>query len=135
MSAVPEVSEHVGARIKELRGQARLSLSGLAEQAGVSKGYLWSLEKGDAKSRPSGQTLYRIAKALGTTMSDLLGHELLVDAPREIPDSLREFADAENLTEADIQMLAVVNFRGQQPRDSESWALVWQAIKYASVRR
>ena len=135
MSAVPEVSEHVGARIKELRGQARLSLSGLAEQAGVSKGYLWSLEKGDAKSRPSGQTLYRIAKALGTTMSDLLGHELLVDAPREIPDSLREFADAENLTEADVQMLAAVNFRGQQPRDSESWALVWQAIKHASVRR
>ena len=135
MSAVPEVSEHVGVRIKELREQARLSLSGLAEQAGVSKGYLWSLEKGDAKSRPSGKTLYRIAKALGTTMSDLLGHELLVDAPREIPDSLREFADGERLTEADVQMLAAVNFRGQQPRDSESWALVWQAIKHASVRR
>jgi transcriptional regulator with XRE-family HTH domain len=135
VSGVPEVNEHVGARIRERREQARLSLSGLAEKAGVSKGYLWNLEKGEAKSRPSGQTLYRIAQALGTTMSDLMGHQLLVDAPRDIPDSLRDFAKEEGLTDADIHMLAAVNFRGQQPADHESWALVWQAIKHASVRR
>jgi transcriptional regulator with XRE-family HTH domain len=135
MSGPPEVTEGVGARIKELREQARLSLSALAEQADVSKGYLWSLEKGNAKSRPSGQTLYRIARALGTTMSELLGHELLVDTPRDIPGSLREFAEREHLTEADMTMLAAVNFRGQQPRDADSWALVWQAIKHASVHR
>ncbi len=132
---MPDLNEHVGARIRERREQARLSLSGLAEKASVSKGYLWSLEKGEAKSRPSGQTLYRIAEALGTTMSDLMGRQLLVDAPRDIPDSLREFAEHEGLGEADVHMLAAVNFRGQQPGDHESWALVWQAIKHASVRR
>lgn len=125
----------IGERIKQRREEAHLSISALADQAGVSKGYLWSLEKGSTQARPSGRTLYRIAGALGTTMSDLLGEELLVDAApdEDVPEALAEFAKAEGLTEQDVKMLAAINFRGQRPQDLEAWRMLWGVIK-ASVR-
>jgi transcriptional regulator with XRE-family HTH domain len=123
----------IGARIRQRREEAGLSLSRLAHEAGVSKGYLWNLEKEETDGRPSGRTLYQIARALGTTMADLLGREVLADSPTEVPDSLRRFADREGLTDVDVRMLASVNFRGRQPTNHEGWALVWGAIK-ASVR-
>lgn len=123
----------VGERIRLRREEAGLSLSALAARADVSKSYIWNLEQGQHERRPSGRTLYRIAEALGTTMSDLLGRELLVDAPTHVPESLKQFVEREGLTDKDMQMLASVNFRGQQPDDRDGWALVWGAIK-ASVR-
>lgn len=130
-----EPGQRIGDRIRERRGEAKLSISALADRAKVSKGYLWSLEKGETDARPSGRTLYKIAEALGTTMSDLLGEELLADpAPAdEIPPELAAFAKSEGLTKPDIRMLAAVNFRGQRPQDADGWRLVWGAIK-ASVR-
>lgn len=126
---------HVGRRLRKRRTEAGLSLSGLASKAKVSKGYLWSLEQGRTDGRPSGRTLYRLADALGVTMSDLLGQELLLEErpSKKIPKSLRDFADVEGLDERDVQMLASINFRGEQPKDRNGWALVWQAIR-ASVR-
>ncbi|WP_346279972.1 helix-turn-helix transcriptional regulator [Pseudonocardia sp.] len=121
--------------MQERRLEAGLSLNALAEKAEVSKSYLWRLEKGDGPARPSGRTLYRIAAALGTTMSDLMGRSLLVDVPQDVPDSLRTFAEEQGLTDADVSMLSAVNFRGSQPRERDDWMLVWQAIKSASVRR
>lgn len=130
-----EEPAHVGQKLKQRREEASLSISALADRAGVSKGYIWSLEKGESAARPSGRTLYRIASALGTTMSDLLGEDLLTDPPDtgDIPDSLAEFAKHESLTASDIKMLQGVNFRGQHPHDVEGWRLVWGAIR-ASVR-
>jgi transcriptional regulator with XRE-family HTH domain len=128
-------SRHIGRRIRQRREEAGLSLNALALKAKVSKGYLWSLENGRTQGRPSGRTLYRLAEALGTTMSDLLGEELLSDENRKNKPSksLRAFAEAEGLTTSDVEMLANVNFRGRQPKDRDGWALVWQAIR-ASVR-
>lgn len=79
--------------------------------------------------------LYRIADALGTTMSDLLGKELLVDDQYEpeVSDSLKAFAKKERLRKEDVAMLARVNFRGRQPDDYDSWDLIWRAVKH-SVR-
>lgn len=68
-----EPGARIGDRIRERRAETKLSISALADRAKVSKGYLWSLEKGETDARPSGRTLYKIAEALGTTMSDLLG--------------------------------------------------------------
>lgn len=126
---------HVGREIRKRREETGLSLSGLAAKAEVSKGYLWSLEQGKTEGRPSGRTLYRLAEALGVTMSELLGQQLLMEerGSTKAPKSLLKFADEEGLTERDISMLASVNFRGEQPKDRQGWALVWQAIR-ASVR-
>ena len=62
-------------------------------------------------------------------MTDLLGQQILTESPRNVPDSLRAFAAEEDLSETDVQMLAGVNFRGQQPHDVESWRFIWCAIR------
>lgn len=125
-------SRFLGERIRQRRSEAGLSLSALALKADVSKGYLWNLESGEGQKRPSGRTLYRIAAALGTTMSDLLGQRLLTEEPEQIPPALLEFAREASLSETDIRMLAGVNFRGQQPHDKAAWEFIWRAIR-ASV--
>lgn len=137
MSSAEQPTSNVGEAIKRRREEANLSLSALATRAKVSKGYLWNLENSETEARPSGQTLYRIAEALGTTMSDLLGQQLLTDtvAVEDLPPGLAELVAAEHLTERDVQMLSAINFRGQHPKDLTGWTLVWTAIKSASSQK
>jgi transcriptional regulator with XRE-family HTH domain len=122
----------IGQRIRQRREELGWSLSRLAEEAGVGKGYVWSLEKGDTKARPSGQTIYRIAEALGVTMSDLLGRELLTEPTRQRPPELLKFAKRENLPETDIEMLSSISFRGKRPVSEQDWEFIYRAIR-ASV--
>jgi transcriptional regulator with XRE-family HTH domain len=122
----------VGGRIRRYRLERKLTLSQLAEQARVSKGYLSALENDDNDPharRPSAETLYAIAKVLGVTISDLLGRKLLPAASTEIPDSLRAFADEANLPEADVRMLSAIQFRGEAPRTPERWRYIYTAIR------
>ncbi len=118
----------IGDQIRRFREERGLNLSQLAAEAGVSKGYLWSLENDQDTRRPSADTLYAIAKALGVTMSDLMGRKLLPAAAPHVPDSLREFADNEGIPEADLRMLASIQFRGEQPRTKERWRYIYTAI-------
>jgi transcriptional regulator with XRE-family HTH domain len=124
-----DTDNSVGGRIRKYRNDRRLNLTQLAEQAGVSKGYLSALENNPHARRPSAETLYAIAKALGVTMSDLLGRKLLPAASTEIPASLRAFADEEGLPEADVQMLSAIQFRGDPPRTKERWRYIYTAIR------
>jgi transcriptional regulator with XRE-family HTH domain len=66
------VAETISDRIKALRKKAKLTLDQLAEQAGLSKSYLWELENRDLP-RPSGEKLSGLAKALDVTVDYLLG--------------------------------------------------------------
>lgn len=118
----------IGDQIRRFREERGLNLSQLAAEAGISKGYLWSLENDQDARRPSADTLYAIAKALGVTMSDLMGRKLLPAAAPQVPDSLHEFADEEGLPEADLYMLASIQFRGEQPRTKERWRYIYTAI-------
>jgi transcriptional regulator with XRE-family HTH domain len=119
----------IGARIRRFREDAGLTLSALATKANVSKGYLHRLESDVGDVRPSGKTLYALAEALGVTMSDLLGRKLLAPARPEVPMALREFADEEDLPEADVLMLASIEFRGEAPRTKERWRYIYNAIE------
>ncbi len=119
----------IGGRIRRFREDASLSLSALATKANVSKGYLHRLESESTEARPSGKTLYALAEALGVTMSDLLGRKLLVPSETEIPKALREFAEQERLPEADVRMLAAIEFRGEAPRTVERWRYIYTAIE------
>jgi len=126
----------MGGRIRRYRQDREMSLSQLAEQAGVSKGYLSALENGpdDARTRrPSAETLYAIAETLGVTMSDLLGRKLLSAASTEVPESLRKFAQEENLPEADVRMLSAIQFRGEPPRTAERWRYIYTAIRTSAA--
>lgn len=121
--------EGIGTRIRRFRDDAGLSLTALAAKAGVSKGYLHRLEAGGSDARPSGKTLYALAEALGVTMSDLLGRKLLGPAQPDIPSELREFAEEVGLPEADILMLASIEFRGEPPKTKRRWEYIYNAIE------
>jgi transcriptional regulator with XRE-family HTH domain len=129
MSTTPET---IGQRIKRFREERGLSASELAERAGVAKSYLSTLEheeNGKSARRPSADTLYRIAEALGVAMSDLLGKPIITAAQTDRPPSLLQFAKSRNLPEADIEMLAGIRFRGGEPKTPERWEFIYQAIK------
>lgn len=57
----------IGERVKKLRQEKKLSLSELAEQAGVAKSYLSSLER-NLQTNPSVQFLEKIAAVLGVSI-------------------------------------------------------------------
>jgi|SRR6476646_1532472 len=122
-------ADRLGAKIKKRREEADLSLAELAENAEISKSYLWKLERDEDEVRPSGKSLYRIANALGTTMSDLLGREILAEEPVEIPIGLKRFAAKHRLTPPERRMLAQINFRGRRPETEDDWAFLWNAIQ------
>jgi transcriptional regulator with XRE-family HTH domain len=118
----------LGEAVRRYRDERGLTLSQLAANADVSKSYISAIEHGDAP-RPSGNTLYAIAEALGVTMSDLLGRRLLTEAARDRPASLEEFASEHGLPEADVEMLASINFRGDRPQTKQRWAHIYSAIR------
>lgn len=123
----------MGARLRAYREDRGLSITALAEEAGLSKGYLSSLESDHPQPRrPSAEVLYTLAQALGVTMSDLMGRKLLPAAASSVPESLAEFAEDANLNEADIKMLASIQFRGEQPRTPARWRFIYDSIRNSS---
>lgn len=60
----------ISGRVRELRRERRLSLDGLSARAGVSKGMIVQLEKGE--SNPSIATLCKVGAALGVSVADLV---------------------------------------------------------------
>jgi XRE family transcriptional regulator, master regulator for biofilm formation len=67
------VSPMIGDRVKKLRLEKRMSLSELAEQAGVAKSYLSSLER-NLQRNPSIQFLEKISSVLNVPVDHLI-HE------------------------------------------------------------
>ncbi|UOQ45388.1 helix-turn-helix domain-containing protein [Halobacillus salinarum] len=61
----------IGDRIQKIRKDRHMSLSELAERAGVAKSYLSSIER-NIQSNPSIQFLEKIAKELDVSMNYLL---------------------------------------------------------------
>jgi transcriptional regulator with XRE-family HTH domain len=125
-----ESANSVGARIARYRADKNMSATRLAFEAEISKSYLSSIEaEGAPHRRPSADVLYRIAKALGVTMADLLGRSIAPEVPAELPEGLQEFAAEENLLRGDVEMLASIHFRGERPRTPERWRFIYQAIR------
>jgi transcriptional regulator with XRE-family HTH domain len=125
-------SADLGGRIRQFREDRGLSLSQLAANANISKGYLWSLENEDTPSRPSANTLFAISEALGVLMSDLFGRTLTHETDEvDIPESLRKFAEEKGLPDADVLMLATVQFRGETPTTVRRWEYIYNAIRHS----
>jgi len=62
-------------------------------------------------------------------MSDLLGRPVIIEPTRKRPPSLLKYAKDAGLPEADIEMLAGIEFRGERPKTSDRWAFIYQAIR------
>jgi XRE family transcriptional regulator, master regulator for biofilm formation len=68
----------IGDRVKKLRLEKRMSLSELAEQAGVAKSYLSSLER-NLQTNPSIQFLEKIATVLRVPVDHLIHEQINKD--------------------------------------------------------
>ncbi|TYS60097.1 helix-turn-helix domain-containing protein [Sutcliffiella horikoshii] len=64
----------IGERIKKYREQRKMSMSELAERAGVAKSYLSSIER-NLQSNPSVQFLEKVSSVLGVSVNTLLHDE------------------------------------------------------------
>ena len=117
----------IGERVRQRRDEMNITATELAKRAEVTKGYVSQIENG-LVPRPSADVLYRLASALGTTVADLLGKEV-VPIQKEIPAGLLKFIEQENLPNEDIEMLAAIKFRGRQPRTVEDWRFLYESIK------
>jgi transcriptional regulator with XRE-family HTH domain len=129
-------------RIRTLRTEARLSLEELATKAGVSKTYLWELEKDEAGvKKPSADVLLRLSAALSTTIADLMSlPSVRVQQDQvQIPPSLNEFQKRMEvmktpLSQDDLRDLAAMKFRGVQPQTADEWHALYLVLA-ASTRR
>lgn len=120
----------IGKRIKRFRMEKGMSAAELADAAGISRSYLSELESGKGgHKRPSAQVMYKLGKALGISMSELLGRPLITAPPEKRPASLNRFAKKYRVPKADIDMLASIRFRGDPPQTDERWSFIYNAIK------
>jgi transcriptional regulator with XRE-family HTH domain len=67
--AAADIDGRIGARIRELRAERRLTLDSLAERADVSRAMLSRIERGE--SSPTAHLLGKICNGLGVTLSAL----------------------------------------------------------------
>jgi transcriptional regulator with XRE-family HTH domain len=70
-SAVSAAPEHIGVRLKRLRTQRRITLTGLAETTGISKSTLSRLETG--QRRPTLELLLALSQTYRVPLDDLVG--------------------------------------------------------------
>ena len=60
----------LGSKVQQLRKERQVNQDDFADQAGLSRAYIGRLENG--RVDPHLSTLYKIAKALGTSVDELL---------------------------------------------------------------
>ena len=135
MSQQPET---VGQRINYVRTQQGLTLEGLAQQAGLSKSFLWEVEHD--RSGISGKRLLQMADALGASVDYLLrgGSGPGIDEPRsvEIPTELSEVAEELGLSFRQTRILldvdrSIVARRGSRTgarKNKEAWRSLYEAV-------
>lgn len=74
------MATRLGDKLRELRKERGLTLEKLAEQAKLSKSYLWELENRESQ-RPSAEKLTALADVLGVSASYFIEED--VRAPEE----------------------------------------------------
>src|SRR5689334_23926403 len=67
------VSVNIGERLRELREAHNISMRALAAKSGLSANALSMIERG--KASPSVSTLYKLAEALGVSITSLFGSD------------------------------------------------------------
>lgn len=78
--------ENFGDRLQRLRARKGLTLEELAELVDSTKSYVWELEN-KPNIRPSAELVYKLSKALKTTVGALMGEK----EPNELPEQDQVF--------------------------------------------
>ena len=123
----------LGERIRKLRAAKGWSSGELAQNSGVSRAYLWQLQK-DPKKHPSVQTLERLAKALGVPVTEFIedsaaqGHASAA-LSSGLADFVRHRGPVLGVTKTDVEVMRGIHFRGTQPEASEDWELLFLFLR------
>jgi hypothetical protein len=99
------------------------------------------LENGVA-GRPNIQYVFSIARAMETTLDRLLVGAVPADNIEErsaavatdLPPGLTELKKEMNLSDEDIERLALMHFRGNRPRDKEGWRYLLNTLNMLGRR-
>lgn len=127
-----------GDRIKSIRDKRGWTLDKLAEESGISKGFLSDVENN--KRDISSQNLLRIANALGASVDYLLRGEAVKNkeaASVVIPPDLSQLAEKLNLSYSEILLVkdahdAIIARRSgkeRKPFTLDDWRQLYEAIK------
>lgn len=118
-----------GQRLRWQREERGLSLDQLASRAGISRAYLWKLEK-KPDANPSIDLVDRLAEALSITSSELIGDDRKTpEGQPSIPAPLQELQQQRKLADAEVEDLARIQFRGRRPATSEDWELLYLQLR------
>jgi transcriptional regulator with XRE-family HTH domain len=108
-------------QVRAQRKAQKLSQQELAQQVEISRNYLSEIERGEATNL-SWQVRQKLAAALGLSPAG--------EAPEtNLPEGLAAFAASAKLPQDDVQMLAGLKYRGQQPTTADKWELLYNVIK------
>jgi len=129
--------KNLGSRIAALRIERNLSLSKLADESGIAKSLLHRIEHQEA-ANPELETLQKIARALKTTVGDLLGNEVVKSA-RQLPETkplwLQKLTEQlralgkEPDTDFLEAMYVLQNRKGQKSFKDEDWMFLYQSFE------
>jgi transcriptional regulator with XRE-family HTH domain len=123
--------ERFGEKIREERLKQGYSQQDLADEIDVSRTYLSQIEQGRARNLS-----FRLAQRLSTKLGIKSPYQddatPKASDEKSIPQSLREFADQDDIPEGDVEMLAGIEYRGQRPQDPQQWRILYNVIKTAS---
>ena len=131
-------TETVGQRINYVRTQQGLTLERLAQQAGLSKSFLWEVEQD--RSGISGKRLLQVADALGASIEYLLrgGSTVETEKPRsiEIPTELSEVAQELGLSyqqtlallQVDRTIVAYRSGKRRGRKNKEDWQSLYRDL-------
>ena len=100
----------LGPKLKELRVKNGKSLQDLADEVGASKAHIWDLETGRAKN-PTIELLSKLASALGTSISDLIGEN---PQEGEAPEVLAMYRELKELSATDRETIKIMMERLKQ---------------------
>ncbi len=127
----------VGGRIRFLRTKLKWTLDELAEKAGISKSFLWEVERG---SDIGGERLLRVANALGASLDYLMRgvrtEEEFKPSSVEVPAEVSAIAQEAGLTYRqtlallEIDRSVMAHRRDvRRVRDKEYWESLYEAVK------
>ena len=119
------MKESFGIRVREKRQEEGMSQAMLAEKAGISRNYLSQIERGEAVNL-SWLVKKQLADRLGIAIEKAPDEAAMLD---NLPPGLRAFAEDKGLPEADILMLARLEYRGQKPTTAEQWKVLYNIIR------
>lgn len=131
------VENSVGGRIRLVRTKRGWSLEQLADKAGISKSFLWEVERG---SDIGGERLLRVANALNASLDYLMRGQVSEDenktSPVEIPAEVDELAKEAGLTYRqtlalmEIDRSVMAHRRDvRRTRDREYWDRLYEAMR------